>query len=151
MLAIIEFILNRLIPLLKKHKVEEFHLTLLLIYVLFLMFQFHKVVQITERVSTIIRLQLCMPILLLAISSFFFLWLRDKPKFDKFLNIYWDKNNNMHCSSCKKLLAPSFIGNQLKDSDKSVFQCNFCNKKTILKMDDGTPISKAEAINKKIT
>ena len=49
------------------------------------------------------------------------------------------------------MLAPSFLGTELKDNDKSVFQCNFCNKKTILKMGNGTPISKEQAINEKNT
>ncbi len=147
MLAIIDFILNRLVPLLKKHKVEQLHLTLFLIYVVLMTFQLHKVIQINEHLMTILKFQLCMPLLLLSISCFLFLWLRDRPKYDKFLNVYWDKNNELHCPSCKRLLAPSFFGDSVnEEKDKSLFQCNFCTKKVILKDNNGKPISKAEAI-----
>ncbi len=95
----------------------------------------------------VLKFPLCMPVLVLATSCFFFLWLRDRPKYAKFLNVYWDKNNELHCPSCKRLLAPSFLGKSVTGNEhKSVFQCNFCTKKVILKDNNGEPISKAEAI-----
>lgn len=150
MLAIINFITKELIPLAKRHKIGELHLLLLIIYVLCLIFYKAKVVQVNTFLIDKLQILYSMPILFLLSLLFLCLWLRDKPKYDKFLNIYWDKNNELHCPSCKRLLAPSFLGDSVNlKKDKSLFQCNFCTKKTILKDNNGKPISKAEAIKLK--
>lgn len=149
MITIIEFIKETIIPLAKKHKELEIHLSLLALFWL-LSYQYSDgAFQVYAHLLYLNIILYCMPLMLLTISYLFFMYLKYRPKYDKYLNVYWDKNNNMHCPSCKKLLAPSFLGTKVDTNDKSVFQCNFCNKKTILKKDDGTPISKEQAIDEK--
>ena len=150
MLAFINFLKGTIIPLARKHRELELHLSLLALFWL-LSYQYSEVVlQAYSRLLSPNITLYCMPLMLLTTTFCLSLYLKYRPKYDKFLNVYWDKNDELHCPSCKRLLAPSFLGKSVSESDnKSVFQCNFCTKKVILKDNNGIPLSKAEAIKLK--
>ena len=62
-------------------------------------------------------------------------------RFFETFGVFWDKNDNMRCLSCKKPLKHS-------STDQSIFYCSDpkCNSKHVLKKSDGTKITRGDAL-----
>ncbi len=145
--TLITYLKESVFPLLRKNKLLAFHLaTLITSWILVNQYKDQVLSIYTHHIYEHIMLW-GMPVLLLSITYFLSLYIKYRPKYKRFLNVYWDKDNDIRCPSCKRLLAPSFFGKTVeKEKDKSVFQCHFCDRKTILKNYEGQPISIKEAI-----